>query len=248
MVRSFIALGGNVGPVARTFEQALDALADLQGVDVERVSSTYGTRAMGSAAGGDFLNCAAELAAEPAPRELLQRLQEIENRFGRERRLRWGPRTLDLDLILYGDLIIDEPDLQVPHPACWYRRFVLDPLAELAADVVHPVKQLTIGTLRARLLTRPLPVSLAGGSASQRASLRSGLSAGFPEIAVDDWRWNATAGQSFPALLLWLGTDTELGGDVATFDRLPELPRLDATALAGDLETAVRHVLQAAVG
>jgi 2-amino-4-hydroxy-6-hydroxymethyldihydropteridine diphosphokinase len=203
---------------------------------------------MGDAAGDDFLNSAAELATELAPRELLQRLQEIENQFGRERTLRWGPRTLDLDLILYGDVVIDEPDLQVPHPACWYRRFVLDPLAELAPEVVHPVKQLTIGKLRARLLDRPLRVCLAGGSALQRATLRHRFAAEFSDIAVEDWHWNATAGQSLPALLLWLGRETELDPNVATFNGLPELPRLDATALAGDLETAIRHVLQAAVG
>jgi 2-amino-4-hydroxy-6-hydroxymethyldihydropteridine diphosphokinase len=155
---------------------------------------------------------------------------------------------LDLDLILYGDQVIDQPQLQVPHPASWYRRFVLDPLVEIAADVVHPQKQLTIGELRSRLLVRPLPVSLAGGSEETRAELRGRLSAEFPDAVIHDWDWRSQARLSLPALLIWLGTDTALGPDVATLDRLPLLPRLDATALADDLEVAIRDVLQAALG
>ena len=76
--------------------------------------------------------------------------------------MRWGARTLDLDLLLYDQLILAEDELLIPHPACWYRRFVLDPLVEIAPEVIHPVKQISIRALQQRLLQRPFVFSIAG--------------------------------------------------------------------------------------
>jgi hypothetical protein len=96
---------------------------------------------------------------------LLARLLAVETELGRVRTTRWGPRTVDLDLLMFGNVVLDDgPALRVPHPACWYRRFVLDPLVEIAPDVVHPEKHLTIRDLRQRLLLRPLPVAVIAGT------------------------------------------------------------------------------------
>ena len=137
-----VGLGGNVGEVARTLSDAVLALAALPGSRLLRASRVYRTPAWGQRNQPDFLNAAATLETTLRPRQLLDALLGIEQRFGRERAAdgsdRWGPRTLDLDLLLYGDAIVDEPGLQVPHPHLHERAFALVPLAEIAPDAVIP--------------------------------------------------------------------------------------------------------------
>jgi 2-amino-4-hydroxy-6-hydroxymethyldihydropteridine diphosphokinase len=150
-----------MGSVAETLREAWQRLHSPPEIIVGPMSSLHRTSAVGADAGGEFINAAGRLETSLAARELLQRLHTVEAEFGRVRTLRWGPRTLDLDLLFFGDAIIDAaPHLQVPHPAAWYRRFVLDPLVEIASSFVHPVKRRTIGELRERLLVRPLPVQI----------------------------------------------------------------------------------------
>ncbi len=127
-----------------------------------RSSRRYDTAPIGRAAGARFLNAAAELTTVLTPLALLERLQEIEADLGRTRNVRWGARTIDLDLLLWGEEVIHTPRLTVPHPALWQRRFVLDPLAEIAPDAWHPVFRLKVADLRDRLLTRPLPLAIIG--------------------------------------------------------------------------------------
>jgi 2-amino-4-hydroxy-6-hydroxymethyldihydropteridine diphosphokinase len=129
------------------------------GCTVEAVSGNYRTAPMGSLVGPSFLNAAARIRADDTPDELLTRLQEIEAEGGRMRHLRWAARTLDLDIILCEEQIVSTPRLQIPHPACWHRRFVLDPLAEISPHAMHPVFHQTLGDLHARLTSRPLPVA-----------------------------------------------------------------------------------------
>ena len=167
--KCLIALGGNLHNSRRTFNDALVQLQHLGCSDVE-TSRLKRTRPMGLEAGGDFLNAAAVLQTDQSPLELLKTLHDIETMFGRTRTQHWGPRILDLDLILYGDVVSNVPELVVPHPAMWYRRFVLDPAVEVAAEMVHPILGESITQLRDRLLHRPLALELcADGSLAQTA-------------------------------------------------------------------------------
>lgn len=156
-----IALGGNVGPVERTFETALDRL-EHAGCRLLRRSRDYRSVPMGTEAGSRYTNAVALLATKRSPLELLDLLQEVEHVCGRERTVHWGPRTLDLDLLFYGQQLVRLPQLTVPHPGIWYRRFVLDPLAEIAPDLVHPDNGQSVQQLRSRLQQRPLVIELEG--------------------------------------------------------------------------------------
>ena len=240
MIRCLIALGGNIGPVDETFAAALERLDTVGGVQVLRSSSVHRSAPVGEHAGGEFRNAAAEIATELPPLELLDRLQATESQLGRAREIRWGPRTLDLDLILYGSQIIDLPRLHVPHAACWYRRFVLDPVVEIAPDAVHPEKEATFGELRDRLLPRPLQLGIAGGSPAARSWLIRALDREFIDVAAAEWRLDACE----PALLAWLGPNA----CVPRFEMLPVLPRLDASTGVPDQLSFLCDVLRSAGG
>ncbi len=139
MTRAYVGLGANLGDRERTLRAAADALAAEEGIEVVSISTLRETEPVGVGEQPRFLNGAAELETTLTARELLDRLLTVEQRFGRVRIPgEHGPRTLDLDLLLYGDEVIDEPGLAVPHPRLHERRFVLEPLAELAPGLVVP--------------------------------------------------------------------------------------------------------------
>ncbi|MDP5338529.1 MAG: 2-amino-4-hydroxy-6-hydroxymethyldihydropteridine diphosphokinase [Nodularia sp. (in: cyanobacteria)] len=143
---SAIALGGNMGDSYQILEAAIETLAQTPGIKLQAKSSWYRTKAVGPPQ-PDYLNGCAILQVEMSPLLLLETLLATEQQFGRVRRERWGPRSLDLDLLLYDDLIIDTPNLQIPHPRMGERAFVLIPLAEIAPDWVEPISQRVIKEL-----------------------------------------------------------------------------------------------------
>ncbi len=139
-VIAFVGLGANLGDAAASVREALRELDALPDTRLLRASRLYRTRAWGLEAQPDFVNAVAMLETMLAARDLLDQLLAIERAHGRDRdaETRWGPRTLDLDLLLHGDAAIDEPGLRVPHPHLHERAFVLLPLAEVAPDAVVP--------------------------------------------------------------------------------------------------------------
>jgi 2-amino-4-hydroxy-6-hydroxymethyldihydropteridine diphosphokinase len=139
-VKAYIGLGANIGDPAKQIRGALDALAAVPGTRLARASSLWRSAPVGYAAQPDFVNAVAEIETEQAPRPLLGELLAIEKRFGRERSFANAPRTLDLDLLLYGDRVVSEDGLQVPHPRMHERAFVLAPLVEIAPNVDIPGK------------------------------------------------------------------------------------------------------------
>jgi len=139
MIDAFIGLGGNQGDVQAAFAAALAALAALPQTRVVQVSPYYLTPAWGNTAQHDFINAAAHVQTVFGARALLDALLAIERQHGRVRDgERWGPRTLDLDLLLYGDLDCDLPGLRLPHPELHRRAFVLVPLVQIAPDIIVP--------------------------------------------------------------------------------------------------------------
>ncbi|MEW6451229.1 MAG: 2-amino-4-hydroxy-6-hydroxymethyldihydropteridine diphosphokinase [Pseudomonadota bacterium] len=136
MVEALVALGGNVGDVRQTLARAIAQFCDGVVVTLLARSSDYKTPPWGVEDQPSFVNCAIAVSTQFSPHELLKRGQATERAFGRDRlnELRWGPRTLDIDLIAYDDAALDEPDLTLPHPRLFERAFVLVPLAEIVPD------------------------------------------------------------------------------------------------------------------
>lgn len=135
MVRSYIALGANLGKAVETIQLAMDAMAHLPQTRLLRRSALYRTGPVDSS-GPDYINAVAEIETSLSPSELLSALQALEAGAGRIRPYRNAPRTLDLDILLYGEQTIETPALQVPHPRMMQRAFVLVPLAEINPELV----------------------------------------------------------------------------------------------------------------
>jgi 2-amino-4-hydroxy-6-hydroxymethyldihydropteridine diphosphokinase len=163
MPRCLIGLGSNLGNRRANIEESLEKLRAAPGVSVTAVSSLRETIAAGGPADQSlYLNAAAVVDCTLQARELLVLLQRIETELGRMRVERWGPRVIDLDLLLYGDAVISLPDLQVPHPRMAWRRFVLEPAAEVAGEMLHPIIGWTIARLLEHLNTA-LPYTAVAG-------------------------------------------------------------------------------------
>lgn len=137
-VLAYIGMGSNLQQPLDQLHRALPELHEIQRTSLQASSSFYISSPMGPPDQPDYINGVAALHTELAPLDLLNQLQEIELAHGRQRGLRWGPRTLDLDLLLYGDQIIQNDRLSVPHPGIAERAFVLLPLAELAPELKVP--------------------------------------------------------------------------------------------------------------
>ena len=142
----YLSLGSNLGDRTANLRIALEKLADCG--TVAAVSSFYETEPVELTAQPWFLNCAAKLDTEKMPRQLIAGILAIEQSMGRQRRQKNGPRTIDIDILLFGTSVIDIPSLTVPHPKLHERRFVLEPLVEIAPEIRHPVFKRTMRQLR----------------------------------------------------------------------------------------------------
>jgi 2-amino-4-hydroxy-6-hydroxymethyldihydropteridine diphosphokinase len=151
----YVGLGSNLGEREAMIRLALEELSRLPQTRLQRASSLYDTEPVGEVDQPNFLNAVAQLDTELGARQLLWNLQLIEKRLGRVRTRRWGPRTIDLDLLLYGGVVLDEPGLVVPHAELIRRSFVLVPLVELDPLLIHPVTGETLLHHLSRLHTRP---------------------------------------------------------------------------------------------
>ena len=147
---AYIGLGSNIGDRQGHLSEALQRM-NSQHSRVARVSAFYSTKPVGYTNQADFLNSVAELKTLMTPQDLLAFLQDIEIHLKRERTIQWGPRTIDLDILLYDDIIIAEEALKIPHPRMHERLFVLVPLAEIAPDLIHPVLKQPVVRLKEEL-------------------------------------------------------------------------------------------------
>ena len=152
--RAYLGLGSNLGDKKGYLDQAVAALDALPGCRVEKVSSYLVTKPYGGVEQDDFLNACLILKTLLPPEELLDRLHDIEQAAHRERLVHWGPRTLDLDILLYDDLVLDSEDLVMPHVELPLRDFVLKPLREIAPNKRHPILGKTMAQLAAELTER----------------------------------------------------------------------------------------------
>ncbi|MEK6732323.1 MAG: 2-amino-4-hydroxy-6-hydroxymethyldihydropteridine diphosphokinase [Candidatus Omnitrophota bacterium] len=134
-MRCYIGIGSNLGDRQKYIESAIQRLKETKGIEVKKVSSIYETDPAGGPSQGKYLNGAIEIETELGPRELLTRLLNIETLLGRERTVKNGPRTIDLDILLFGDKKIDEPGLKIPHPRMCEREFVIKPLKEIYESI-----------------------------------------------------------------------------------------------------------------
>jgi len=143
---AYLSLGSNVGDRAANLNTAIDRLRAFG--EVVAVSSFYETEPVEFTAQPWFLNCAVTLNTDATPKQLLTVIVDIEQQLGRRRAQQKGPRTIDIDILLFGDQIVDDPGLTIPHPTLHERRFVLEPLVEIAPGARHPVFKQTIRELR----------------------------------------------------------------------------------------------------
>jgi 2-amino-4-hydroxy-6-hydroxymethyldihydropteridine diphosphokinase len=176
---SLVSLGSNLGNRQENLDAAVARLAAHPHVRIVARSQWRETSAVGGPAEqGDFLNGALKIETSLAPHELLACLQQIENELGRRRDVRWGPRTIDLDLLLYDEQVLATPTLVLPHPRMAWRRFVLEPAAEAAGEMIHPTIGWSVGRLLAHLDDSAPYVAITGPIAAGKTRLAKRLAAG----------------------------------------------------------------------
>jgi 2-amino-4-hydroxy-6-hydroxymethyldihydropteridine diphosphokinase len=147
----YIGIGSNLGKTLQNCKYAIESLSRINGINPTRTSSFYKTEPVGIEKQNYFINAVVEITTTLSARDLLQGLRKIERGMGRKRETKGGPRIIDLDLLFYGQNVIREADLVVPHPEIHKRRFVLEPLYEIASYFIHPVFGVSIRGLKDRL-------------------------------------------------------------------------------------------------
>lgn len=167
---TYLSLGSNIGDRAANLNAAIRQLGELG--EVLAVSSFYETEPVGPVSQSWFLNCAVKMTTAKMPRQFLHAILGLERRMGRRRTQNKGPRTIDIDILLFGDSVIETRELTIPHPAMHERRFVLEPLAEIAPEVRHPVFKRTVLEMLQGLAAGQV-VSRRSSVVSRRENLRS---------------------------------------------------------------------------
>ncbi len=176
MARCLIGCGSNLGRRREQLDQAVELLRFMPGVTLQAVSRYRETAAVGGPPGQDaFLNAACLLETTLPPPAVLEMLAAVENTLHRHREERWGPRTIDLDLLLYDDVVLDSPDLTLPHPRMATRRFVLEPAAEIAAGFAYPPSRCTVGELLANIDAAHPFVTIVGVPGSGAAEIAAAV-------------------------------------------------------------------------
>jgi 2-amino-4-hydroxy-6-hydroxymethyldihydropteridine diphosphokinase len=172
-----LGLGSNLGDRTRNLDLAVDAIGVHASIDVDAVSRYHATVPIGGPQGqGEFLNAVLRLRTALSPEELMRHLLDVEHRLGRRRTQRWGPRTIDLDVLLFGQHQRKTPDLRIPHPRMAFRRFVLQPAVEIAAEMVHPEIDWTIARLLEHLDAAPPYIAVAGLPKAGKTHLAAAVS------------------------------------------------------------------------
>ncbi len=188
MARCLIGLGSNQGPCRELLERAVASLAAAPEVTLIARSAWHEFPPAGGPAGqAAFLNGAVLLETSLGPQALLALVQQIEHQLGRRRRERWGPRPIDMDLLLFDSVVCSTAALILPHPRMAWRRFVLEPAAEVAPEMVHPCIGWTVGRLLDHLDTTPLYVAITGGIGAGKTALADCLAERFHAWTVGTW-------------------------------------------------------------
>lgn len=146
-ITAYIGIGSNIGDREKNLDRAIEMLRLAKHIEVTAVSSYINTAPVGYTDQPDFLNTAVEVNTTLSAQELLVLCQYIEEELKRERIIRWGPRTIDLDILLYGDLVINEKNLTIPHPRMIDREFVIKPLNEIAPQAFHPILEQVVSEI-----------------------------------------------------------------------------------------------------
>lgn len=151
MAIAYLGLGSNIGDREKSLNNAIAKLSEVPGIQVTKISSKYETKPYGKTDQPDFMNMAVEVDTNLTPLDLLETVLGIEHELGRVRTEVWGPRSIDIDVLLYEDLELKLTDLKVPHPEMHLRSFVLDPLNEIAPKREHPTLQMTVEKIKEQL-------------------------------------------------------------------------------------------------
>ncbi|HEX4142853.1 MAG TPA: 2-amino-4-hydroxy-6-hydroxymethyldihydropteridine diphosphokinase [Pirellulales bacterium] len=230
MALALVGIGSNVGARSAQLDEAVKLLSQTTGIELRAASRLHETLPVGGPPGqGPFLNGAVLVETSLAPETLLQTLHEIENGLGRQRDVRWQARTIDLDLLMYDHLQIALPTLSIPHPRFAFRRFVIEPAAEIAPDLVHPTIGWTMARLRDHLRHARPYVAIAGPAHLGKTRLAHALAEHFAGHRIDSPRLPPT-GPAAPASGRALAWELELLGERGSL--LASRTWSDETALA----------------
>jgi 2-amino-4-hydroxy-6-hydroxymethyldihydropteridine diphosphokinase len=236
MTAALVALGSNLGDRRENLQRAIELLSARPQIRLVAVSSFQATRPIGGPPGqGEFLNAAALVETSLPAKELLAVLREIETSLGRKREQHWAARSLDLDLLLFGDEVMDTPELQVPHPRMQFRRFVLEPAAEVAPDLRHPKIGRTIAELRDYLRAGPNYIAITGMQCQSKTRLAVATARAVDGLFLAD---------PSRELELWLFQDCRITFDPDTATSDPEPIELEL--LRPRAELVARSVASAA--